>query len=292
MKGERMRTAVYCCVAAAFFFFSQCPSQTKPDTSAAPKEPWKIRLVTGLNVTQVSFSNWAQGGENSLAYSVSGIGKTEFEDTDIHWSFSYNLGFGQTKLGDQGLRNTDDKIDLETVLTYKLGAYVNPYAGATMKTQFATGYKYDDLGNGTPVSKFFDPAYFTESIGAGYIILPQVKTRLGYGLREIYTNDFYIYTDDPNTPAHERVKIDDGFDSSTDIQWNIEDNVILISKLEVFLTVRTLNKASLRSDNTLRVQVAKYVSVSLSANIINDRQVSPYTQFMNTLAMGLNYNLF
>jgi hypothetical protein len=287
-----MRTPLPGCIVLGLLLISRSPGQTKPDTAAAPIGPWTHSLVTGLNVTQVSFSDWAQGGENSLAYAVSGIGKSAYENRFINWSFSYILAFGQTKFGSQGLRKMDDRIDFESVFTYKFGAYVNPYAAATMKTQFAKGYKYDNLGIATPLSKFFDPAYFTQSVGAGYQIIPQVKTRLGYGLREVYTNDFYAYTDDPNTPEHERVKINDGFESATDVQWKIDENIFLVSRLEIFLTVRRFDKAVLRSDNTLRVQVAKYISVSLSANVINDRQVSPYTQFMNTLAMGLNYTVF
>ncbi len=261
------------------------------DTGQTPPGDWKHSLVTGLNVTQVSFSDWAQGGENSLAYAVSGIGKSVYEPGKVSWSFSYKLGFGQTKLGSQSLRKTDDKIELETVFVYKFGSYINPYAAATLKTQFATGYKYDNLGNATPLSKFLDPGYLTQSLGAGYQFIPQVKTRLGYALREITTSDFFSYADDPKTTQHERVKIEDGFESVTDVQWKMDDNVVFISKVELFMTVRTPDKAILRSDNTLRVQAAKYIAVTLNANVINDRQVSPYTQLMNSLAIGLTYNI-
>jgi hypothetical protein len=239
----------------------------------------------------VSFTDWAQGGENTLAYSLAGIGKTTYEPNDIAWSSSYKLVFGQTKLGNASLRKTEDKIELETVFTYKFGAYINPYAAATFKTQFATGYKYDNLGNATPLSRFFDPAYFTQSVGAGYQLLPQIKMRLGYTLREIATNVFFAYADNPKTANHERVKIEDGFESVTDVQWKMDDNVVFISKVEPFTTVRTPDKAILRNDNTLRVQAARFILVTLNANIINDRQVSPCTQLMNTLAVGLSYTV-
>jgi hypothetical protein len=55
----------------------------------------------------------------------------------------------------------------------------------------------------------------------------------------------------------------------------MDDNVVFISKVELFMTVRTPDKAILRNDNTLRVQAAKFILVTLNANIINDRQVSP-----------------
>ncbi len=64
------------------------------------------------------------------------------ETEKISWNNTYKFAFGQTRLGDQGVRKTDDKIDLETVLTYKLGTMINPYFGATFKSQFASGYPY------------------------------------------------------------------------------------------------------------------------------------------------------
>ena len=284
--------AIASTIALALSTVIQSYGQTKTDSLAPPPSEWKSSLVTAFNVSQVSFTDWAQGGENALAYAVSGVGKTLYEPKNVTWSLSYKLAFGQTKLGDQPLRKSDDKIELETVFAYKFGAYVNPYAAATLKTQFATGYKYDNLGKATPLSDSFDPAYLTQSLGAGYQIIPQVKTRLGYGLREIYTNNFFVYADNPKTTQREYIKIEDGFESVTDVQWKVEDNIMFVSKIELFMTVRTPDKAILRSDNTLRIQAAKYIAVTLNANIINDRQISPHTQLMNTLAIGLNYAVF
>ena len=48
----------------------------------------------------------------------------------------YAFAYGQTKLGDKGIRKTDDRIDLSSVLTYKLGVYANQFASVTFKSQF------------------------------------------------------------------------------------------------------------------------------------------------------------
>src|SRR6266850_2727389 len=135
--------------------------------STAPDSVWKHTLVAGLTLTQVAYTDWAQGGENSLAYTVSADGSSIDDETGSNWTNVYKLAFGQTRLGSQGLRKTDDVIDLSTVFTYKVGAYINPYVAATLKTQFAKGFMYDATGTETQVSKLFDPAYITQSAGAG-----------------------------------------------------------------------------------------------------------------------------
>ena len=184
------------------------------DTAKVPDYGWKHSLVAGLTLTQVAFTNWAAGGQSALSWTTSLEGKSANDQQITNWTTSYKFGFGQTRSGDQGLRKTDDKIDLETILTYKLGTYINPYAAATFKSQFAKGFTYDDdAGTKTAVSQFFDPAYLTQSAGVEYQPIPGVKTRFGAAVREIITSDFPSYADDPNTPEIEKTSVDGGLES-------------------------------------------------------------------------------
>lgn len=267
--------------------------EAKPDTTKPlePIGPWKHSLVSALTFTQVSYTNWAQGGQNSLAYNVSADGKTVWDISNMNWENTYKLAFGQARLGDQGLRKTDDKIDLQSVYTYKLGAYVNPYAGATMKTQFAQGVQYDADGNGTVVSKFFDPAYLTQSIGLGYQPIPEVKWRVGAALREIITSQFANYADDPNTAVVEKINTDGGLESILEVEWKLEENVLFTSKLEAFARFEKFSDFVLRGDNSLAVKVSKYFTVNLNVQFINDKQVTPRTQVKETLAFGVSYTV-
>ena len=152
--------------------FAQSPlpaSPTSADTS------WKHTMIAGANITQISFTDWAQGGENALAYALFLEGKSTYAVDVIEWVNGYKFGYGQAKLGSQGIRKTDDKIDLESVLTYKFGAFVNPFASVSLNTQFSEGVKYDALGIATPVSNFFDPAYIIQTVGVVYQPGPKLK---------------------------------------------------------------------------------------------------------------------
>ncbi|MCI0708332.1 MAG: DUF3078 domain-containing protein [Ignavibacteriae bacterium] len=289
-----MKKSIVVVLSLFFFIPLYAFQETKPDTAAPlplPPGPWKHSLVGALTFTQVSHTNWAQGGQNALAYAVSADGKTELDVSKLNWAHTYKLAFGQTRLSGQGLRKTDDKIDLQSVFTYKFGLHVNPYAGATMKTQFTKGVQYDAAGNETVVSKFFDPAYLTQSIGIGYQPIPQVKTRLGAALREIITSKFVGYADDPATTVVERIKTDGGLESITEVEWKIEEQVLFTSKIELFSPFKRYRDFSLRSDNTLAVQVSKYFIVKVNAQVINDKKVNPRTQVKETLAFGVSYTV-
>lgn len=264
-------------------------SFSQQDTAKAPVYGWTHNVVAGLTLTQVAFSDWVQGGENALAYALTLEGKSVQDLEKTNWATEYKFGFGQTRLGDQGLRKTDDKIDLSSVLTYKLDVYVNPYGAVTFKSQFAKGFTYDANGNRTPVSKFFDPAYITQSVGVGYQPIPEVKTRLGAALREIITQDFNGYADDPSTTTTEKTRVEGGLESVTEAEWKLDDNMLLKSKLELFAPFKSLDRIVVRSDNSITAMVTKVVSVGLTVQIINEPDVSPKTQVKEGLAIGFRY---
>ncbi|MBD3181793.1 DUF3078 domain-containing protein [Candidatus Poribacteria bacterium] len=256
---------------------------------AAPPKTLHHSIVAGLSLSQVAFQDWAKGGENSVAWTTTLDGKSTYDPEKINWANTYKFAFGQTKLGSDDFRKTDDNIDLESVFTYKTGFYINPYAAATLKTQFLKGYEYDDEGEKTAVSKFFDPAYLTQSAGVGYEPIKQVKTRLGAAVREIITGEFNSYSDDPETEDIEEIRFDAGFESVTEGEWNLRQNVILKSKLEIFVALTEPRDAAIRSDSTLAIKVSKNVNVNLNVLIVKDETLSEKTQIKESLAVGFSY---
>lgn len=270
-------------------------ANAQPADTAKVKKPWTHNLVGGLNLTQVSFSDtWAQGGENALAYATSLFGKSVQDQPKTNWATSYKFAFGQTKLGDQGVRKTDDKIDIESNLTYKMGTYINPYVAATLKTQFAKGYEYSKNAQGKTVEKqvsqFFDPGYLTQSAGLGYQPIPQIKTRLGAALREVITSDFNTYADNPATQAIEKTKVEGGLESVTEATWQMHPNLLFTGKLELFDAFKNFDIIIMRSDNTLAAKVSKYVTVNFNVQLLKEPPVRRgKIQRKQTLAVGLSY---
>jgi hypothetical protein len=270
---------------------AQTQEQTPPPPS---KWGWKHSVVSALTVTQIAFKDWAQGGENALSWTARLDGKSTLDDTSFTLGNSYKLVYGQAKIGQTKSRKTEDRIEFESVLTYKLGTYVNPYLGATLKTQFSTGVTIDAAGVETPVSKFLDPGYLTQSAGVGYQPVKELKTRFGVALREIVTSTYWTYANDPKTPPQDRVKIrvDGGFESVTDMEFKLDDNLLVRSKLELFSPIRKPSDATLRMDNALTAAVNKYMVVILNVMLINDERSSTRLQVKEMLSLGISYTLF
>jgi hypothetical protein len=278
--------------ALAFVWTCTAHAQTPPSAPPPPTYGWKHGLVAGLTLTQVAFTDWAQGGANALAYTTTAEGKSVDDEQGTTLTNLYKLAFGQARLSDQGLRKTDDMIDLSSVLTYKADSIVNPYGSASFKTQFAKGFTYNADGSSTQVSQFFDPAYLLQSVGAIYTPSKVFNTRLGLGLREIMTSSFNQYADDPTTTEIEKTTIEGGFESVTNVEWNMAENILFTTQLELFDPVKRLDEVVVRSTTAITGKVNKYVTAIFSLQLINEKRVTPRTQVKETIALGLSYTLF
>lgn len=255
-----------------------------------PKYGWTKEVVGSLNLTQASFDNWSQGGENSLAWQINFNGKFINDQQIYNWTTTGKLAYGQSKLGDLESRKSIDEIRLESVYIHKLNLYVNPYIAVSGETQFDRGYKYTETSK-VQISNFFDPAYFTQSAGIGFSQKEQFKTRLGAALKETITRDFPVpYADDPDTPDKiEKTKVELGAESVTDYSQKLAENTIFTSKLELFTNFKALNQVDVKWDNIFTAEVSKYVNVNLNFKLFYDRDISLKRQLKQSLAIGLTY---
>lgn len=129
-------------------------------------EGWKTGGVFGANLTQASFTNWAAGGENSVA--VNGLLSTfaNYKKGRSSWDNTLNLAYGILQQGEDDIRKTDDRIDFMSKYGYKASKRWY-YAGlVNFKTQFAPGYNYPN--DSVEISTFLAPAYALAAIGMDY----------------------------------------------------------------------------------------------------------------------------
>ena len=133
---------------------------------AAVDTSWKTGGIVGLNFTQVSLSNWAAGGQNS----ISGIALfnyyANYNKGKNIWDNTIDLGYGLTQNGDADPIKSEDKIDLSS--KYGRYAFKHWYYSAMVgfKSQFTPGYNYPN--DSVKISNFMAPAYITVALGMDY----------------------------------------------------------------------------------------------------------------------------
>ena len=271
--------AIVCCLTSAL-------AQDKP-----PEYGWKNTLVTGLNITQVSFHDWVQGGENTLAWTFLTNGVFLNEQENYSWKNNVKLTYGQTKIGSREFEKTDDELFFESIFSYKFGWAVNPYAAVQVRTQFAPGYKII-ADQRTQTSGFFDPGYIQESVGFTYAIGETFNTRLGIAIRQTFSSK-YGFADDPETLTEvETFKFATGLESATGLKYQLLENVLFTSQLNLFSAFNKLDVWDVRWDNVISAKVNQYITTSITVQLLHEIALSRRTQIKEVLALGLSYTLF
>lgn len=273
-------------VLISFTSFAQESTGEKKDTLWTPKG------VVGINLSQVAFSNWQQGGQNSLSFTFFSLFGLDYIGDPWKWRNSLKFAYGRTKFGDEEYRTNDNEIFFESTLIYHVGWAVSPYAGVTARTAVSKGYNYDSIP-AFQIVDFMDPFYLTEAIGMVYDQIPNFSTRLGVGMKQTFTDKFTSYSDDVETLSEiEKFKNETGIESVTEYKWDFFENMSYYTYLRLFGTFDDLSVWDVRWDNIISAKVNEYVSVTFNVLLLYDEDESIQRQLKEALQLGISYTLF
>jgi len=79
---------------------------------------WRTGGVFQALFNQVSLTNWAAGGQNSI--SLSGIGNlfAYYKKGKVSWDNNLDLGYGLIKQDEEKIRKNDDRLEFNSKLVY------------------------------------------------------------------------------------------------------------------------------------------------------------------------------
>ena len=280
-------------------------------------EGWKTGGVFSVNFTQVSLTNWAAGGDNSI--SLNGLTNlfANYKKGNSTWDNTLDLAYGLMKQGKQGIRKTDDRVDFMS--KYGQRAFKNWYYAALInfRTQMAPGYNYPD--DSTKISNFLAPAYLLGAIGMDYkpndnfnvFISPlTMRTTIVNDSKLADAGAFGVEKAEYNDLG---VKIKDGqmFRSEyggylrTLLKADVMTNIKLVTKLDLFSNYsENPERIDVNWELLIALKVNEYISATISTNLIYDHDVDiavdengdgvfdafgPRTQFKEVLGIGLTY---
>lgn len=292
-------------------------SSSMAQETAAVDTSWKTGGIIGLNFTQVSLSNWAAGGQNS----ISGIALfnyyANYNKGKNIWDNSIDLGYGLTQNGDADPIKSEDKIDLAT--KYGRYAFKHWYYSALLgfKSQFTPGYNYPD--DSTKISNFMAPAYITLALGMDYkpndnfsVMIAPVTGRIiivndqdladagAYGVDPAEYNELFEKVKDG-----EKMRTEFGASIRALYKKDIIENVNLQTKLELFSNyLEDPQNIDVNWEVLISMKVNKYITATLATQLIYDDntiiavdnnsdgiidEAGPRTQFKEVLGVGFSY---
>ncbi|HEX7411343.1 MAG TPA: DUF3078 domain-containing protein [Bacteroidales bacterium] len=264
-----------------------------------------------LAISQVSLTNWAAGGENTLATNAMVNLFADYQKKKLSWKNAMGLAYGF--LNQQSIKNkkTDDKIDLSSQLGFYAARYWNYSLLFGFKTQFADGFSYPD--DSTVISHFMAPGYLQLALGMEYkpndyfsLFLSPVGARLTI-VNDEKLADMGAFGVDPATYLNDTVLLSHGKKSRWEIgaslkavfSKEIAKNVSLSSKLELFSNyLKKPQNIVVNWEVLITLKVNSFLTTNIGTQLIYDDNIDimdksgkkgPRTQFKEVLGVGLAY---
>jgi hypothetical protein len=279
---------------------------------------WTRKNRVGIDMNEISFSNWNAGGVSS----ISGLIKGEF--VRIHslekskWLNELIIRYGVNKQDGYEVRKSDDAIRFTSTFGYRNDTLSNWYHSAkfNFNTQFSNGYNYP---NKTVISRLFAPAYTFLGIGAEYL---DKKNKLNFYISPLTMKNTLVL--DQNLANHGDFGVNKaiydlsgklisiGTKSKTELGFLVTNSY----KKEVFKNITMENRLSLYSDYINKfgnidvdwelkfdLIVNQYVRANVGTHIVYDDDIKtvkevnkqqiimgPKIQLKQILGVGLTYN--
>ena len=291
-----------------------CFSQEN-EPSEESKDGWKKSGKITLLINQSAFSNWQAGGDNNFAGNLNLNYDLNYLSGD--WSLDNKIlaSYGLTNSKDDGIRKTDDRLELNSILGKKLKESWSASFFMNFKTQFTDGYDYEDdfidqnptLSNEDfPTSGFFKPAYW--SFGPGllwkkndnlYFNISPLTAKFTFITSEIYTynedtqlydssNDIETFGVDPG----DSFLVEFGFNARAYYKFDIMNNISMENILNLFSNY--INKPqNIDLDYTLNLvmKINDVFTTNLTFQTIYDDNAFNGFQIREVFGLGVNVNL-
>lgn len=269
---------------------------------------WKSGGNFNLNFSQVTLSNWAAGGQSSIA--VGGLFNTfaNRETSNGIWENRMEMAFGGVRQSNVGeFRKTDDYIILVSKYGQKFNEKFLISGLMDFRTQMASGFTYaPDINNvevATEVSKFMAPGYLILSIGITY-----KKGDVFTATLSPLTSKMTFVMDDSlaaygayGVDLGKQFRFQGGANLTMSFKKTLMENVTFASNANFFADYKSMKTVDINWDALFLFKINKYLTSSIGAQAIYDQDVKSKevtntdgtkrmtagTQFKSAIQVGL-----
>ena len=260
---------------------------------------WKVGVESALSFSQVSLSNWAAGGENSVAANGFINLFSNYKKDNKIWENKLEVAFGLQKQGDFSLRKSNDKLEFSS--TYGQKAFKNTYLTTTLnfRSQFADGYKYPN--DSVIISSFLAPAYILLTVNLDY--KPNDFFTLGFspfsGRVTIVGDKFLSDQGAYGVTKGKKARYEFGGTVNMNYKKEIIKNVEIKTNLILFSNyLDAPQNIDVNWEVHIDMKINEFLSAKISTNLIYDDDVKitdkngnvgPRTQFKEMFGVGFAY---
>ena len=271
---------------------------------AQEESAWTHEGLTGVNFSQTSFTNWSEGGENSMAGNVYFNGSLNYKEGKNAWDNSLSANYGMNYTEATQWRKNIDNLNFSSKFGRQITEHLYYAALFDFKTQMGYGYAYTDDSREL-ISKFLTPGYLNLSVGIDY--KPNDHISLYYSpvagkMTLVNDTTFSVrYGVDPGVKT--RFELGSSFKGTVNYSlW--EDKLTIKSVLDLFTPYNeTFGNVDVNWDVLVGLNVTSLLTVTFQSTLKYDDDIKTYltdangnteirgarVQFKEILGVGLSY---
>ena len=267
---------------------------------AQEESAWTHEGLTGLNFSQTSFTNWSEGGENSMAGNVYFNGSLNYKEGKNAWDNSLSANYGMNYTDATDWRKNIDNLNLSSKFGRQITEKLYYAALFDFKTQMGYGYQYNDSSKEV-ISKFLTPGYLNLSVGLDY--KPNDHISLYYSPvagKMTLTNDT-LFSTRYGVDAGKKSRFELGSTFKGTVSYSLlEDKLTIKSVLDLFTAYNeSFGNVDVNWDVLIGYNLTSLLTLTFQSTLKYDDDIKyidadggihgARTQFKEILGVGLSY---
>ena len=255
-----------------------------------PQSHWTKSGTVSFLVNQSSFNNWIAGGVSNIAGAARVNYDFNYSKADWSWDNKIIIAFGITKINEQDIQKSDDRLEWNSVLGKKTKGYWNYSLFLNFKTQFT-----DDLNSKTKgPTRILSPGYLQVGPGILWKKSNNLKVNISAATSKLTIVDKELTLPDNayfGVQNGRSVRYELGASMGTYYKLTLMENVTMENILNMYSNFLE-NPQNVDFDYTINVvmSVNKYFSTNLAVQSIYDDNAFQGLQIRQMVGLGVNYS--
>ena len=245
--------------------YAQEPTEENAETTA-----WTRSGTFTFLLNQSAFENWVAGGVSSVSGTVGVNYDINYLKGNWSWDNKIIASFGITKIKDQDIKKTDDRLEWNSVIGKKASGYWFYSALLNFKTQFT-----DDLDSDTEgPTKFLSPGYLQIGPGMLWKKSDELKVNIAPATSKLIIVDKGLTLPDAayfGVEEGKNTRFEFGASAGGYYKFNLMKNVSMENTLNLYSNYLE-DPQNIDIDYTMNLvmNINKYISTTLAYQTIYD----------------------
>lgn len=251
---------------------------------------WVKKGIFTFLANQSTFTNWQAGGQGNISGNVSINYDFNYKKSDWSWDNRLLAGYGLTKIKDQPIQKTDDRIEFNSLLGKKASGYWYFSAFFNFKTQFDSGF--DPKNITVKTSHFFSPSFFQFGPGMLWKKSDNFKFNIAPATSKLIlvNSQFTESGSSFGVKQGESSRYEFGAAINGYYKFNAMENITLENIINLYSNYLEDAK-NVDVDYTLNItmKINKYLSTNVAFQTIYDDNAFAGFQIRQVIGLGVNY---